>query len=182
MSAFNMADYEPVEDRLAKFWAEHPCGRVATDLVFHTETQYIVKSEVYADFGDPVPLASGYAEERVSAKGVNSTSALENCETSAIGRALANAGYAPKGARPSREEMGKAQRRSGPTEAQIASAREWIASLDAYDQDGLRALWVDHGDLLDIEVDGTMLRSAIIARKEMLDKVDAAAVAAEAAQ
>jgi hypothetical protein len=32
---------------------------------------------------------------------------LENCETSAIGRALANAGYAPKGKRPSREEMTK---------------------------------------------------------------------------
>jgi arylamine N-acetyltransferase len=32
---------------------------------------------------------------------------LENCETSAIGRALANAGYAPKGKRPSREEMSK---------------------------------------------------------------------------
>ena len=32
---------------------------------------------------------------------------MENCETSAIGRALANAGYAPKGKRPSREEMSK---------------------------------------------------------------------------
>jgi hypothetical protein len=35
---------------------------------------------------------------------------LENCETSAIGRALANAGYAPKGKRPSREEMTKVVR------------------------------------------------------------------------
>jgi len=35
---------------------------------------------------------------------------LENCETSAIGRALANAGYAAKGKRPSREEMGKVAR------------------------------------------------------------------------
>jgi hypothetical protein len=47
------------------------------------------------------------AEETVQGRGVNATSALENCETSAIGRALANAGYATKGKRASREEMGK---------------------------------------------------------------------------
>jgi len=51
--------------------------------------------------------SAGYAEETVTSRGVNQTSALENCETSAIGRALANAGYAPKGKRPSREEMTK---------------------------------------------------------------------------
>jgi hypothetical protein len=47
------------------------------------------------------------AEETVQGRGVNATSALENCETSAIGRALANAGYAAKGKRASREEMQK---------------------------------------------------------------------------
>jgi hypothetical protein len=47
------------------------------------------------------------AEETVQGRGVNATSALENCETSAIGRALANAGYATKGKRASREEMSK---------------------------------------------------------------------------
>jgi hypothetical protein len=38
------------------------------------------------------PYSTGLAEETISGRGVNSTSALENCETSAIGRALANAG------------------------------------------------------------------------------------------
>jgi hypothetical protein len=50
-------------------------------------------------------VATGLASESISDRGVNSTSALENCETSAIGRALANAGYAAKGKRASREEM-----------------------------------------------------------------------------
>ena len=49
------------------------------------------------------------ASETIAEKGVNSTSALENCETSAIGRALANVGFAAKGKRASREEMAKVE-------------------------------------------------------------------------
>ena len=100
-------NYEPVEDRLERFWKEHPQGRVVTDLIAYSDSSYIVRSEVFRDHADPVPASSGYAQETVQAKGVNSTSALENCETSAIGRALANLGYAAKGKRPSREEMSK---------------------------------------------------------------------------
>jgi hypothetical protein len=62
---------------------------------------------VYRTEVDAHPWTTGFAEETVSTRGVNSTSALENCETSAIGRALANANYAAKGKRPSREEMAK---------------------------------------------------------------------------
>lgn len=107
---FNLADYEPVEDRLRQFWEECDQGRVSTELVVHTETHYIVKADVWRDINDAAPAATGYAHESVTSRGVNLTSALENCETSAIGRALANLGYAPKGKRPSREEMAKANR------------------------------------------------------------------------
>ena len=107
---FNLAEYEPVEDRLRAFWADWPEGRVLTDLVARTETQFVVKAFLHRNAEDATAYATGYAEETVSARGVNQTSALENCETSAIGRALANAGYAPKGKRPSREEMQKAER------------------------------------------------------------------------
>jgi hypothetical protein len=70
-------------------------------------SRYIVKAYLFKNAEDGVAWATGYAEETVTSRGVNQTSALENCETSAIGRALANAGYAPKGKRPSREEMTK---------------------------------------------------------------------------
>ena len=104
---FNLADYEPVEVRLEKFIKDHPSFRIATELEVVEASRYIVKAYLYKDASDGVAWATGYAEETVSSRGVNQTSALENCETSAIGRALANAGYAPKGKRPSREEMSK---------------------------------------------------------------------------
>lgn len=108
MGNFNLADYEPVEDRLARFWADHPAGRVATLLVASEGTEWVFRAEVYRDADDAAPWATGYAHEVTGQGMVNKTSACENCETSAIGRALANAGYAPKGKRPSREEMTKA--------------------------------------------------------------------------
>jgi hypothetical protein len=104
---FNLADYEPVEVRLEKFIKDYPSFRIATELEVVEASRYIVKAYLYKDAGDSLAWATGYAEETVSSRGVNQTSALENCETSAIGRALANAGYAPKGKRPSREEMTK---------------------------------------------------------------------------
>jgi hypothetical protein len=104
---FNLEDYETVEERLVKFWKEHPDGRIKTALVESTLQRFIVKAAIYRTEVDAQAWTTGYAEETVSTRGVNSTSALENCETSAIGRALANAGYASKGKRPSREEMSK---------------------------------------------------------------------------
>jgi len=105
--AFNLQDYETVESRLEKWWKDYPDGRVATKLEQASDTRYIVSAELYKTEADAKPCATGLASESISDRGVNSTSALENCETSAIGRALANAGYAAKGKRASREEMNK---------------------------------------------------------------------------
>ena len=104
---FNLEDYETVEERLAKFWKDHPEGRIETKLIVNTPTQYIVWSAIFRDSADIQPWATGLAEETVQGRGVNATSALENCETSSLGRSLANAGYATKGKRASREEMSK---------------------------------------------------------------------------
>ena len=104
---FNLSEYQTCAERLELFWKEHPDGRIYTTLVEHTLQRFIVQAAIYRTEVDAHPWTTGYAEETVSTRGVNSTSALENCETSAIGRALANANYASKGKRPSREEMAK---------------------------------------------------------------------------
>jgi len=104
---FNLEDYETVEERLIKYWKDHPDGRIDTKLVEASATRFIVQAYIYRTEADQQPWTSGLAEETISGRGVNATSALENCETSAIGRALASAGYATKGKRPSREEMSK---------------------------------------------------------------------------
>jgi hypothetical protein len=111
---FNLADYEPVEVRLEKFIKDYPDFRVSTELEVIESNRYIVKAYLFKTASDSVAWATGLAEETVTSRGVNQTSALENCETSAIGRALANAGYAPKGKRASREEMTKVVKAPAP--------------------------------------------------------------------
>jgi len=107
---FNLEDYETVEERLVKFWKDHPDGQIHTKLLEHTSGRFIVEASIYRTEADSRPWTTGLAEETIQGRGVNATSALENCETSAIGRALANAGYAAKGKRPSKEEMIKVAR------------------------------------------------------------------------
>jgi hypothetical protein len=104
---FNLDDYEPVEARLEKFWKEHEDGRIETELLEASKDRFIVMARLYRTEADAKCWTTGIAEETVAQRGVNQTSALENCETSAIGRALANAGYATKGKRPSLQEMQK---------------------------------------------------------------------------
>jgi len=129
---FNLADYEPVEVRLEKFIKDYPSFRIATELEVVEASRYIVKAYLYKDASDGVAWATGYAEETVSSRGVNQTSALENCETSAIGRALANAGYAPKGKRPSREEMSKVVAQK-PVKPAVADVQDyWSTPVNDY--------------------------------------------------
>jgi hypothetical protein len=108
---FNLDNYETVEQRLAKFWEEFPNGQIFTSIHHYDENRVVFKAEVYRDITDPRPVATGHAEEVRDASPVNRTSHVENSETSAIGRALANWKFQSKTApRPSREEMEKVAR------------------------------------------------------------------------
>ena len=107
---FNLSEYQTCAERLELFWKDNPDGRIDTKLIEASQTRFIVQAFIYRTEADQYPWAAGLAEETVQGRGVNATSALENCETSALARALANAGYSPKGdpsKRASREEMSK---------------------------------------------------------------------------
>lgn len=123
---WNLDDYETVDSRIHKFWDSYPMGRIETELLSHDRDRFIVVARLYRTDVDQLAFATGHAEEVVSDRGVNSTSALENAETSAIGRALASAGLSAKGKRPSREEMAKAQPFDPPLVKPIANEPETI--------------------------------------------------------
>jgi hypothetical protein len=112
---FDLSQYATVEERLVKFWQDHPDGAIITEIAHREGDTIIFKAFIYFERGGEL-VATGYAEEVKDASPVNKTSYVENAETSAIGRGLANANYAMK-KRPSREEMQKAERRANTTTA-----------------------------------------------------------------
>jgi len=123
---FNLDDYEPVALRLDRWLRAKLEGfdasandypRVITQMISEPGADIcVIRAELWQ--GD-VLIATGYSEEVRGAGNVNRTSHVENCETSAIGRALANCGVAGSDItkRPSREEMGKVQRMTQSTSA-----------------------------------------------------------------
>ena len=107
---FDPADYSPVAERISLFHERFRDGRIVTDLVSHTQDQIVFVARVYRYAGEAQPAATGWSAERVGDGDINTVACLENAETSAIGRALANLGFTASRRRPSREEMEKAER------------------------------------------------------------------------
>lgn len=115
--AFDLSNYETVESRLARFWEQFPDGRLETTMMNYDGDSCIFRAELYRHRDDTKPTSTGYAHEIRTDRGVNSTSFVENCETSSLGRCAANYLFATQGKRPSREEMEKVQRLT-PTDPQ----------------------------------------------------------------
>lgn len=115
MARFNLEDYETVEERLKRFHKDHPDGAIITENLTQPSDRvsntWVVRASVYFGIDDmpDKPRATGLAFEIDGQPGANVTSALENAETSSIGRALANCGYSGN-KRASRTEMAKVQR------------------------------------------------------------------------
>ena len=84
-------EYQTVAKRVADFRVNHPNWSITTELKKDEDNFVIIKAEIRND--NDVIIASGYAEEVRDSSNINRTSALENCETSAVGRALAFLGY-----------------------------------------------------------------------------------------
>ena len=103
-------EYAPVADRIALFYERFPAGRIITQLTMHNEREVVFRASVYRTEKSRTPAATGWASERIGDGDINTVACLENTETSAIGRALANLGFTASKNRPSLEEMEKAER------------------------------------------------------------------------
>ena len=104
---FNPDEYITVSERIEKFYAKFPQGRILTNIVEHNaETGFIlIRAEVYRDPEDALPAATGHAYELRSAGHVQAGSYVEVCETSSVGRALALLGFEVRRGVASREEV-----------------------------------------------------------------------------
>ena len=107
---FDPNDYAPVAERIRLFYERFPVGRIETELVSHTATEIVFRALVFRTSDEVRPAATGWASERQGDGDINTVACLENTETSAIGRALANLGFTASRHRPSAEEMAKAAR------------------------------------------------------------------------
>lgn len=129
MPRFDLSTYVDVQTRITQFWADHPDGRIITSLQSdpNDREHAIFRADVYVRSGDDYyyATATGWAQEIKGPQGANQTSHLENAETSAIGRALANLGYATSlKDRPSREEMGKVVRHGEATTGRTLTPKQ----------------------------------------------------------
>ena len=149
MATFNLADYETVEQRIKRFYSDHPDGRIVTENLTtaadRSVSTWVTRSFIYLtaeDQANNLPKSSGMAFEIDGAGMAQKTAALETCESSSIGRALANANYSGN-KRATREEMAKVARDTTPEAPIRAWTAEAAALSTAGDIEGLRTLYSD---------------------------------------
>lgn len=158
--------YIDVAQRIQGFWELYPQGRIVTEMVADDGKRCVFKAEAYdmAEGGAGL-LATGHAYEVNSGRGVNATSYIENCETSAVGRALGMLGIGSTDSIASADEVMNAQQR----QAQAAKTAQKPAAAPQPQQDPLKAakvrLWhalqnyaAEHGGIADQLLEGVKKR------------------------
>lgn len=112
MANFDLSKYIPVHTRIAEFYEKYPEGRIVTEIIRLNEDSGFVciKAGAFRNRDDAEPSSTGHAFEVRGQGYVNTTSFIENGETSAVGRALANLGFKIDNGIASREEMQKVER------------------------------------------------------------------------
>ena len=113
--------YTEVKDRIKEFLSKFPKGKITTSVIWKSDNCHAIVflSAVYPNHENPEYFFTGHAyEERSNQESqVNSDAWVENCETSAIGRALANMDIGVGVTRPSAEEMKKVHKNKTPIES-----------------------------------------------------------------
>lgn len=111
---YDVSDYVQVNERIEKFYERYPEGSIQTEIQSIVDGVVIFKAYAYRDREDTRP-ATGHAYEKENSSFINKTSYIENCETSAVGRALAMLGFEIKKSIASKEEVENAKLQQQPT-------------------------------------------------------------------
>lgn len=98
--------YAQVSERIKAFREVCPGGQILTDIVSNTDGIVTMRATIRDEEGHV--LATGYAQEKETSSFINKTSYIENCETSAVGRALGFVGIGVDGSFASAEEVSNA--------------------------------------------------------------------------
>ena len=99
-------EYVMVNDRILAFKKLYPSWAIVTELVKLSEGICVIKATILNEDGKP--MATGHAYEKEGSSFINKTSYIENCETSAVGRALGLLGIGIETSIASAEEVANA--------------------------------------------------------------------------
>ena len=99
-------DYVPVTERVKEFRRLYPEFKLITEIVHYDDNSVIMVAKIYDQDGKMV--ANGHAQEDRNASNINKTSYVENCETSAVGRAIGMLGIGIDASMASAEEVANA--------------------------------------------------------------------------
>jgi len=122
-------DYKTVALRVQEFRANFPEHSLITNIVKIDDDQCIIKASIYkiTDTGDGVVIATGHAQEFRKASQINGTSYVENCETSAIGRALAGLGIGGTEFASANEVVNAIHQQNNPVKEVVTEAQLTVA-------------------------------------------------------
>ena len=115
-------DYAEVNQRIKAFRMCHPNGMITTEIVSLENGVVLMKATIQD--GDAKVIGTGYASEKENSTFINKTSFIENCETSAVGRALGMCGFGIDTSVASYEEVANAVKNQGKEEQPKANSRQ----------------------------------------------------------
>ena len=123
-------DYYPVNERVLEFRKQYPKGTIDTSIISITDDSVLIRAEIFDGMPDRIHLASGHAFEMKSWSFINTQSLVENCETSAVGRALAFLGIGIINAIASADEMKGVEDTHDASYAQISMIEQLLPSAN----------------------------------------------------
>lgn len=135
-------DYTPVNERIKAFRFIYPNGLIQTEIIGLENGICTIKASVFDENGKL--LATGHAQEKETSSFINKTSYIENCETSAVGRALGNAGIGLDNGFASYEEVANAKKQQEDGDAKISNDN-WKTLNRFYSKDEIKAMYQELG-------------------------------------